>query len=172
MSTQDDRVEELNEESLCEIARTIIDGNHYLTLATSNASGEPWASPVFYSVDGYRDFYWISSQDATHSKNLKCRPAVAFAILNSADPVGSGQAVYIRANAEELTHPCDEEALRIYPGAPSRGARHVTADQVRGLSPFRVYRARAADYSILCPRESGPCNRHGKAFDHRVNVHL
>jgi pyridoxamine 5'-phosphate oxidase-like protein len=37
-----------------------------MTLATADERGRPWVSPVFYAVDGYRDFYWISSPEVTH----------------------------------------------------------------------------------------------------------
>ena len=97
----------LNDDSLNDIARRIIDRGRYMTLGTCDEKGEPWASPVFYSTDGYGSFYWMSSPDATHSKNLKPRPNLAIVIFDTADPVGACQAVYVRARAEELPPPRD-----------------------------------------------------------------
>jgi hypothetical protein len=34
-------------------ARTIIDANLYMTLATADEAGRPWASPVYYAPSNY-----------------------------------------------------------------------------------------------------------------------
>ena len=39
-------------ESPVEMGRSIVDGSWYLTLATADASGKPWASPVWFAHDG------------------------------------------------------------------------------------------------------------------------
>jgi hypothetical protein len=39
------------------IARAILDSNAYLTLATADGAGRPWASPVCYAAAGYAEFY-------------------------------------------------------------------------------------------------------------------
>ncbi len=61
------------EQDLAAIARTIIDANQYMTLATADVQGQPWASPVFYATADYTDFYWISAPETTHSENLAQR---------------------------------------------------------------------------------------------------
>jgi hypothetical protein len=161
---------ESEDESLAKVAREIIDRGRYMTLGTSDEEGNPWVSPVFYATDGYRDLFWISSPAATHSRNLKSRPAVAITIFDTTAPVGAGQAVYIRAHADELTPPRDADALQFYPGPPSRGGRPIRVEHLRGSSPFRLYHALAIEHSVLCPRQSSPCEKHLKAFDHRVVV--
>ena len=60
-------------------------------------------SPVWYAASRYTEFYWVSSPEATHSRNLATRPEVSVVIFDSRAPVGSGQAVYMSALAEELT---------------------------------------------------------------------
>jgi nitroimidazol reductase NimA-like FMN-containing flavoprotein (pyridoxamine 5'-phosphate oxidase superfamily) len=57
------------------MARSIIDSNRYMTLATADESGLPWASPVWYASAEYREFFWVSSPDVRHSRNLATRPA-------------------------------------------------------------------------------------------------
>ena len=42
-------------ENPVEMGRAIIDGHWYMTLATADASGKPWASPVWFAHDGYRE---------------------------------------------------------------------------------------------------------------------
>ena len=45
------------------IAREIVDRNLYLVLATSDTSGQPWASPVYFPHTGYQEFFWISQPE-------------------------------------------------------------------------------------------------------------
>jgi hypothetical protein len=45
---------------LAVLAREIIDANRYMTLATADGEGRPWAAPVWYAHRGYTDFLWVS----------------------------------------------------------------------------------------------------------------
>jgi uncharacterized protein YhbP (UPF0306 family) len=147
------------ERDLAAVARTIIDANQYLTLATADALGQPWASPVFYATADYTEFYWISVPEATHSRNLAQRPQIAMVVFDSTAPEGTGQAVYMSAAAEQVPDGDLDQALALYPGPIS--------------APYRLYRATAFEHSILCPREGGgACTSHGVLFDHRVPVRL
>jgi len=85
------------------IARAIIDSNAYMTFATADGAGQPWALPVWYAAAGYAEFYWVSSPEARHSRNLAARPQVSIVIFDSHARIGMGQAVYVSAVAEELT---------------------------------------------------------------------
>ena len=60
-----------------------------MTLGTADETGRSWVSPVYYACEGYARFYWVSSPEATHSRNLRT-------------PVGFGQGVYVSALAQEL----------------------------------------------------------------------
>ena len=80
-------------------ARAIIDGGRYMTLATADADGVPWASPVWYAPDGYAELLWVSSPDARHSRNLAARPELSIVIFDSTVTPGQGQAVYMAAHA-------------------------------------------------------------------------
>jgi hypothetical protein len=157
------------EPDLGELAREIIDNNLYLVLGTVSADGRPWASPVYYAAHRYTEFYWISSPDVTHSRNLAARPDVSLVVFDSRVAPGEGQAVYMSATAEELTGADLEQGVAVYPG-PDRGGRAVSAADLRAPGPYRMYRATATEHSMLCPRESGPCAPHGLAYDHRTSV--
>jgi uncharacterized protein YhbP (UPF0306 family) len=147
------------EQDLAAVARTIIDANRYMTLATADAQGQPWASPVFYATADYTEFYWASAPQTTHSENLAQRPQVSIVIFDSTAPEGTGQAVYLSATAEQVHDDDLDRALAVYPGpAPD---------------PYRLYRATAFEHSVLCPRgDGGACLRHGVLVDHRVQVRL
>ena len=147
------------EQDLAAVARTIIDANRYMTLATADALGQPWASPVFYATADYAEFYWASAPESTHSNNLAQRPQVSIVIFDSTVPEGTGQAVYLSATAEQVHDGDLDRALAVYPGPAS--------------DPYRLYRATVFEHSVLCPRgDSGACLRHGALVDHRVQVRL
>ncbi len=158
-------------EDLSAIARGIIDANLYMTLGTADHDGRPWTTPVYFACADYTRFYWVSSTEATHSRNIAQRPQVSIVIFDSRVPPYSGQAVYLSAAAIELHGDDLHRGLEVYPGPPEHGASTVTLEQVSPPSPYRLYRATAAEHSILCPREPRqPCARHGIAADHRIGV--
>lgn len=157
---------------LVAIARAIIDANRYLTLATADETGRPWASPVFYAAADYTDFYWVSAPEATHSLNLARRPQLSIVIFDSGVAAGAGQAVYMSATAGPVAAGDLDRGLAIYPGPPERGGGGLTRDELQSPAAYRLYRATVSEHSILCPRDWGPCARHGLAYDHRVSVRV
>ncbi|MFL6120526.1 pyridoxamine 5'-phosphate oxidase family protein, partial [Actinophytocola sp.] len=38
-----------------DIARTILDANSFMTLATADGAGTPWATPVWFATDDHRE---------------------------------------------------------------------------------------------------------------------
>jgi len=48
----------------------IIEASRYLVLATADAAGRPWSSPVYFAHIGLTEFFWVSSPDVTHSRNI------------------------------------------------------------------------------------------------------
>jgi len=85
------------------LAGAIIDANLYMTLGTADAAGRPWVSPVYHAAAEYREFFWVSEPEATHSRNLATRPELSIVIFDSTVPINTGQGVYMAAVAEELT---------------------------------------------------------------------
>jgi nitroimidazol reductase NimA-like FMN-containing flavoprotein (pyridoxamine 5'-phosphate oxidase superfamily) len=67
-------------------ARRVIDANHDMTLGTLDADGRPRLSPVYYTAARYSDFYWVSSPQAHHSRNLIEHREVELVILDSTPP--------------------------------------------------------------------------------------
>ena len=134
------------------VARAIIDENLYMTLATADETGRPWASPVYFAVAGYRQFYWVSSPERTHSRNLEARPEVSIVVFNSQVPIGTGQGVYMAATAEALTGAEIELGIEIFTQRSlAHGGKVWTADDVRPPAPYRLYRATATEHSVLDP---------------------
>ncbi|GAB2603364.1 pyridoxamine 5'-phosphate oxidase family protein [Kribbella endophytica] len=137
-----------------DIARRIIDTNNYLTLATADRDGRPWASPVCFTADGGLDFYWASRPDSRHSRNLAERPDVGIVIFDSQVPLFEAEAVYLTAYAEQVA---DAELARCAEIYSSRFPDLVSFDAVRlqAPEPLRLYRARVLEASVLIS-DDGP----------------
>ena len=137
------------------MARAILDSIVYMVLGTSDESGRPWVSPVYFASASYREFYWMSSPEALHSRNILVRPEVSIVIFDSRIPVGMGQAVYMSAVAEELTGTEFDRGLGIYNGRFSNPAEHgvriINPEDVQAPGLYRLYRAIAHEHWILDP---------------------
>jgi uncharacterized protein YhbP (UPF0306 family) len=145
-------------EDLVAIARDIIDSTLYMVLGTSDESGQPWVSPVYFTASNYKEFYWISSPQAKHSRNIAMRSQISIVIFDSQVSAGKGQAVYIAAAAQELTGSELERSLVVYNGRfsdPDRhGVRDTRLEEVCSPGLYRLYRAVALEHWVLDPRAS------------------
>ena len=154
-----------NQEDPEAVVKEIIDANMYMVLGTADESGQPWATPVYFSCADYREFYWISSPEVRHSRNIAIRPQISIVIFDSQVAVGKGQAVYMAAEAKELSGVDFDRGLDIYNGRFSNPADHgvrlVTAEEVRAPALYRLYRAIVSEHWILDPTGHP---------DHRISV--
>jgi uncharacterized protein YhbP (UPF0306 family) len=152
----------MNQQNLGAIARAIIEANMYMVLGTADKTGRPWVSPVYYASAGYNEFYWVSSPEARHSRNLATRPQVSIVIFDSQAPIGTGQGVYMSAMAEELKDIELERGIEIYSRTSlGHGGHEWKQDDVQLPALYRLYRATVSEHSILDP---------GGHPDHRTPV--
>jgi nitroimidazol reductase NimA-like FMN-containing flavoprotein (pyridoxamine 5'-phosphate oxidase superfamily) len=135
-------------------ARAVIDANRYMTLGTADDSGHPWVTPVWFAPADYREFFWVSSPAARHSRNIAIRPVVSIVIFGSQVPVGSAAAVYMTAVAQELTGAARERGLEVFAreseaqGLSVWGMANVTAP-----ARHRLYRAAVTEQWVLDPHD-------------------
>jgi uncharacterized protein YhbP (UPF0306 family) len=129
-----------------------------MVLGTADESGQPWASPVYFASEKYKEFYWMSSPEVRHSRNIFVRPQISIVIFDSRVAVGMGQAVYMSATAEELTGDEFDRGLQIYNGRfqppeerEKRGVRTIKPEDVQAPALYRLYRAIALEHWILDP---------------------
>jgi nitroimidazol reductase NimA-like FMN-containing flavoprotein (pyridoxamine 5'-phosphate oxidase superfamily) len=135
---------------LTALARSIIDANRYMTLATADEVGRPWASPVYFAHDGYSELLWVSSPHATHSRNIAARPGVAIVIFDSTQPIGTGQGVYMAAQAEQVVDP--EGGMAVFSRRSlAHGGTEWGPERVQGSARLRLYRAVASQQFMLDP---------------------
>jgi nitroimidazol reductase NimA-like FMN-containing flavoprotein (pyridoxamine 5'-phosphate oxidase superfamily) len=125
-----------------EIAQAIVARERYMTLATADADGEPWASPVWFAPDGSGGFVWVSAPEARHSRNIAARPQVAIVIFDSHIRPGEGEGVYLSATAAEVDPTALDEPLAAY-AARSRAQGLADWSRADVLPParHRLYRA-------------------------------
>src|SRR5919204_2372816 len=117
--------------NLASMARRIVEANMYMTIATANAEGRPWVSPVWFAPGSQSEFLWVSAPEARHSRNIALRPEVAIVIFDSTVPVGSAEALYVEAVTEQLSDGDLDEAIEIYSRrSQACGARPWTAGDV------------------------------------------
>jgi hypothetical protein len=131
------------------VAREIVDVNRYMTLATADEAGLPWASPVWYAHSDYRDFFWVSKPEARHSRNLSVRRELAIVIFDSHQP-GTGRAFYMAAEAEQLEGEELEQCIEIFSSrSEAQGLPRWGREDVRPPARHRLYRATGSDQFIL-----------------------
>lgn len=145
-----------------DVARSIIDASLYMVLATADETGLPWASPVYFAASGYTEFFWVSSPEATHSRNIAVRPEVGIVIFDSRVPIGTGQGVYMPAAAEQVTGPELQRGIDVFSRRSlEHGGAAWTPNDVQGGAGISLYRATAAEHSMLA-KDGRP--------DHRIAV--
>ena len=150
-----------SQRDLARVARAVIDANSYLTIATADRAGQPWPSPLWYAHAGYREFFWVSSPAARHSRNLAERPAAGIVIFDSHVPAGKAQAVYLTATAAEVPAAELTRGIDVYSArSQALGLGRWTPGEVRTPALRRLYRASVAELFVI------------DGFDQRIPVEI
>ena len=88
-------------------------------------------------------------------------------VFDSQAPVGTGQAVYMSAVAEEVAGVDLDQGIAIYNGRfanpVERGVRVMKPEELLPPASYRLYRATASEHWILDPTS-------GRTGDHRIRV--
>jgi uncharacterized protein YhbP (UPF0306 family) len=149
--------------------------NKFMSLATADASGVPWISPLVYACDEKLRFYWVSAHEARHSVNVGSNARAALAIYDSRQkPNIKIQGFYAEGSVETLYEQELEQATRVFYGWRYPTA-HLLAEKLRGPKHFigdsarRMYRLTPAQIYGLDP-QGHPI--WGSLLDFRVEVNL
>jgi nitroimidazol reductase NimA-like FMN-containing flavoprotein (pyridoxamine 5'-phosphate oxidase superfamily) len=132
-----------------ERARQLLDEQQNLVLATTDADGIPWISPVFFVPDEHYELYWTSDHEARHSANIRATGRAAIVVYR-VEPGQPVDGVYSQAqvsevqDAEELAY-----AIEVMQGRrqPDKWMIESPAD-VSGDGPWRIYRARLESIEV------------------------
>ncbi len=149
-------------------AKKIIADNLYLTLATADLQGKPWAAPVYYAYDADYTFYFVSASDSLHAQHIHVNPRVAFAVFDSTAPAGTGDGVQVDGIAEaaslrELPHILSVYFRRRFTDELER-IRHLVPSKYMGVSLFWFFKIKPIAVYTLDPRFTD--------VDRRIQVHL
>src|SRR5687768_6183990 len=135
-------------------AKRIIDSNVYMTLATADREGRPWASPVWFAHEDLTRFAWVSKPDARHSENLAARPEIAVVIFDSTAGPGGAQAVYADAQAERVDGAEGERWIDVFNRrSEALGWPSWSVEDVRPPAALRLHLATASALYVLGPND-------------------
>jgi len=157
----------------------ILDENLYMTISVSNSNGNPWIANLFYVYDKNYTFYWYSPKNSRHSHIIRTNPDVALAIFDSTATGDDVDAVYIQANAYEVSSKSELlKGLTLY-GKKLLGTHFIRSykaiemfikryQDFKGGSPLRMYKAVPKKVWKLAPSKA----YHEKFVDSRIEVPL
>ena len=150
------------------MAKRILDSNRYMTIGTVGGDGHPWVTPVYFTPDRYRQMFWISDPEARHSLNIAAHPEVSIVVFDSSVPVGGAEAVYMRAEAEQVSEPTSDDCAAAF-RQRFETIMVLTPEELQPPARLRLYRARVTRHWVLI-RGSDPV--WGRGIDSRLEVSL
>ena len=129
---------------LTAMARDVIATNRYFVLGTAHPDGQPRVSPVYFNHHEHRSFYWVSSPESQHSRNIAADPRLNAVVFDSSTPPPANRAV-----------------------VPDRHGRRGAGGRPRGRDPTRLRPGRQGR-----PRVHGrrSCAAHGDLRLYRLDV--
>ena len=135
-------------------ALTLLAENRYVVLATADADGNPWATPVWFAHDGLDRLVWVSWPGAQHSQNIAARPDVALTVFDSGVTPGDGAAFYATARAARVPRPAGRrrtrDLRRAFAGPePDQSFGSWERARVTGEARLRLYVADVVDAWVL-----------------------
>jgi predicted pyridoxine 5'-phosphate oxidase superfamily flavin-nucleotide-binding protein len=132
----------------------IMDASRYMTIATADAQGVPWVSPVWFARQGRDGLLWVSDPTARHSRNIAVRPEVAIVVFDSGVAPGDAQGVYLEATAEQLSGAALADGIAAFAGESERqGLAAWTLADVTAPARHRLYRATITTRWALGPHD-------------------
>jgi len=131
-------------------ARTVLDGTTYVVLATADADGAPWATPVWYAHDGLDRLYWLSWPGSRHSRLIEQRPEIALTVFDSTAVPNQGTAFYATARAGQCPDEQLDEGLAVLNRrSRAQGIGEFTRERVTGDARLRLYVAEVSEAWVL-----------------------
>lgn len=125
---------------LTAMARDVIATNRYFVLGTAHPDGRPRVSPVYFNHHEHRSFYWVSSPESQHSRNIAADPRLNAVVFDSSTPPPANRAVYLTGTAVEVPEAdLDAEIPRAF-AQVDKGGRAFTVQELSGAGDLRLYR--------------------------------
>ena len=119
---------------------------------------------MYFAHIDFTEFFWVSSPDVTHSRNIAVRPEVGIVVFDSQVAIGAGQGVYMSAAATPVEGAETARGIEAFSRrSVAHGGPEWTSEDVRPGAALRLYRATADSHWILA-KDGRP--------DHRIPVSL
>jgi uncharacterized protein YhbP (UPF0306 family) len=128
--------------NLTELAKSIIEQNEYISLATVGEGNEPWVSMVAYAYDDKLNFYFLSLPSSNHIKNAQKHKKVAFSIYDSRQNFGYGVGLQIEGTLEEVPLTSYPSVGKIYLGRkyPYGNVNNTFMEGIKQLLKNKIYK--------------------------------
>ena len=131
-------------------AHDVLAHTAYVVLATADADGNPWATPVWFAHEGLDRVFWVSWPGSRHSELLEARPAVALTVFDSTATPGEGTAFYATATARRVPDDQLDEGLEVYNAeSKAQGLDGFTRERLNGEARLRLYVAEITEAWVL-----------------------
>ena len=99
----------------------------------------PWSSPVYFAHIDLAEFFWVSSPDVTHSRNIAVRPEVGIVVFDSQVAIGAGQGVYMSAVATLVEGGETARGIEAFSRrSVAHGGPEWTSEDVRSSAALRL----------------------------------
>jgi hypothetical protein len=92
------------DENTLTAARKLLQNVRFMALATTDAQGQPWSTPLAYSFDQELNLYWRSGKNSQHSRNLSVNSKVFISVFDSQSPAPG---LYIQSSARQIDNLTD-----------------------------------------------------------------
>ena len=131
-------------------ARDLLAQNRYVVLATADADGSPWVTPVWFAADGLDRIIWVSWPGSRHSQLIADRLEIALTVFDSTATPNEGTAFYATAVASECPEGEFGPTLEIYnERSRAQGLPGFSRDKLSGDARLRLYVATITDAWVL-----------------------
>jgi uncharacterized protein YhbP (UPF0306 family) len=131
-------------------ARSVLDGTTFVVLATADADGNPWATPVWFAHDGLDRLYWVSWPGSRHSQLIEQRPDIALTVFDSTVVPHEGTAFYATARARLCPDEQLDDGLRVFNRRSlAQGLSEFTRKRTTGEARLRLYVAEIDEAWVL-----------------------
>ena len=119
--------------------REIIESMRYLTVSTTDESGNAMAAPVWFTFDDKLNFYWWSPINSKHSINIARDHRGYVTIFDSNAPEGDGLGVYAQCDIRVVDDSELNEVIESYNNTTS--IFKLSIENCSGKAPTRIYKA-------------------------------
>lgn len=114
----------------------VVAASSFMTLATTDGN-KPWACALFFGVDDEYNFYFVSSPDTVHARNINKNPIVSFAIYHPDSVPGGANGIQVsgtcrRVFGDELRHGLEVTYAKRFPDNPELVRENLDVEKFSG----------------------------------------